>query len=118
MEPGTLIAAAKIVLGQAGTANEQAASAGVPVVALDADRPARTPGDAWYRMRQRRLLGNALALVPASPGLAADAIAELLADAPRLASMGDAGRARMGPRGGSRAIARSILEIAARGGRA
>jgi uncharacterized protein (TIGR03492 family) len=111
---GTLIGAAKLVLGQAGTANEQAAAAGVPVVALDADRPPaiRSPGDEWYRMRQRRLLGDALAIVPGSPGLAADAIAALLADTARLERMRDAGRSRMGPRGGSRAIARSIIELA------
>jgi len=109
---GTLIGAAKLVLGQAGTANEQAAAAGVPVVALDADRPARSPGDAWYRMRQRRLLGDALAIVPGAPGPAADAIAALLADDSRLERMRAAGRARMGPRGGSRAIARSIVELA------
>jgi len=111
---GTLIAASKLVLGQAGTANEQAAAAGVPVVALAPDRvpTVRSPGDEWYRMRQRRLLGDALAIVPSSPGLAADAIAELLADDARLAAMRAAGRARMGPRGGSRAIARSVVEIA------
>jgi hypothetical protein len=84
------------------------------VVALDAgQRPAaRAPGDEWYRMRQRRLLGDALALVPPSPGLAAAAIAELLADSVRLERMRVAGRERMGPRGGSRAIANAIVELA------
>jgi uncharacterized protein (TIGR03492 family) len=111
---GTLIAASRMVLGQAGTANEQAAAAGLPVVALDADRPPakRTAGDEWYRMRQARLLGDALALIPPSPGLAADAIAGILADAARLERMRAAGRERMGPRGGSRAIAEAIVAIA------
>jgi len=111
---GTLLAASRLILGQAGTANEQAAAAGLPVVALDAgQRPAaRAPGDEWYRMRQRRLLGDALALVPPSPGLAAAAIAELLADSVRLERMRVAGRERMGPRGGSRAIANAIVELA------
>jgi hypothetical protein len=62
-------------------------------------------------MRQRRLLGDALAIVPSAPGLAADAIAALLADAARLEEMRRAGPQRMGPRGGSRAIARTIVEI-------
>jgi uncharacterized protein (TIGR03492 family) len=111
---GTLIAASRLILGQAGTANEQAAAAGLPVVALDAGRRpgARAPSDEWYRMRQRRLLGDALALVPPSAGLAAAAIAELLADSVRLERMRVAGRERMGPRGGSRAIANAIVEVA------
>ena len=111
---GTLLAASRLILGQAGTANEQAAAAGLPVVALDAGQrlAARAPGDEWYRMRQRRLLGDALALVPPSPGPAAAAIAELLADSVRLERMRVAGRERMGPRGGSRAIANAIVEVA------
>jgi len=111
---GTLIAASCMVLGQAGTANEQAAAAGLPVVALESDRPpvARTAGAEWYRMRQGRLLGDALALVPAAPRPAADAIAGILANPARLEQMRQAGRERMGPHGGSRAIANAIVETA------
>ena len=111
---GTLIAASCMVLGQAGTANEQAAAAGLPVVALESDDPlvARKAGDEWYRMRQGRLLGDALALVPAAPQPAADAIAAILANPARLEKMREAGRDRMGPHGGSRAIANAIIETA------
>ncbi len=104
---GALLGASVVVLGQAGTANEQAAAFGVPVVALGDTRPER---DDWYRMRQRRLLGDALLLVPADPRSAADAIDGLLGDPERLAAMGAAGRSRMGPPGGVAAIAQAIVE--------
>ncbi|MBD5635753.1 MAG: hypothetical protein IAI49_14895, partial [Candidatus Eremiobacteraeota bacterium] len=65
---GGLLASSVAVLGQAGTGNEQAAACGVPVVALDRTERSRTGGGAdWYRMRQRRLLGDALLLAPADP---------------------------------------------------
>ncbi|GAC1304356.1 MAG: lipid-A-disaccharide synthase-related protein [Vulcanimicrobiaceae bacterium] len=110
-ELGTLLHSSAAVLGQAGTANEQAAACGVPVLALD-DREARS--GPWYRLRQRRLLGEALCLVPADPSDAADAIARLLADPLRLARMGAAGRERMGPPGGAAAIARAIARAIGR----
>jgi uncharacterized protein (TIGR03492 family) len=102
---GTLLCASRLVLGLAGTANEQAAAAGLPVVVLDV-------GDEWYRMRQRRLLGDALAFAPVQPARAAQTITELLGDEDRLARMRAAGRERMGPPGGSRVIAAAILEVA------
>jgi uncharacterized protein (TIGR03492 family) len=104
---GSLLRASILVLGQAGTANEQAAAAGVPVVALGEGRPHH---EDWYRMRQRRLLGDALLLVPTAPELAAPAIARLLDEPERLARMGAAGRERMGPSGGAEAVARAILD--------
>jgi uncharacterized protein (TIGR03492 family) len=107
-EFGALLGGSALVLGQAGTANEQAAARGIPVVALDDGASGK-----WYRMRQRRLLGNALAFVPVDPVAAALAIDALLADAPRMRAMADAGRARMGPPGGGAAIARAILAFAA-----
>jgi hypothetical protein len=62
-------------------------------------------------MRQRGLLGEALALVPPAPERAAAAIAQLLADGARLDRMRAAGRRRMGPAGGSRAIALAVCEL-------
>jgi uncharacterized protein (TIGR03492 family) len=102
----TLLRASILVLGQAGTGNEQAAAFGVPVVALGESRPER---EDWYRMRQRRLLGDALLLVPAAPERAAAEIAALLDDPERMLRMGAAGRSRMGPSGGAVAVARAIL---------
>lgn len=107
---GALLAASVAVVGQAGTANEQAAALGIPVIALD-DAGARS--GAWYRMRQRRLLGDAFALVSAEPRAGANALADLLGDPERMAAMGRAGRARMGRAGGADAIAAAILSCAA-----
>jgi len=110
---GTLLRAATLVAGQAGTGNEQAAALGRPVVALDAEGlGARRagPGEGWYRMRQRRLLGDALALLPPRPADAAEGISALLDDPAALARMRTAGIERMGPPGGARAIAAAVLE--------
>ena len=107
---GSLLGGSIAVLGQAGTGNEQAAAFGIPVIALSDDRAG---AKAWYRMRQGRLLGDALALVPEAPDRAAAAIARLLGDRVQLASMANAGRARMGAPGGARAIAEAIAEVVA-----
>jgi len=104
---GALLAASAVTLGQAGTANEQAAAAGLPVVALASRASGRTD---WYRMRQRRLLGEALLLVPQDPAEAAEAIAALGRDPIRRARMGATGRERMGRRGGAAEIARVVAE--------
>ncbi len=106
---GPLLAASTVVLGQAGTANEQAAARGLPVVALEGTEGRR---EDWYRMRQRRLLGDALLLLPAEAGDAAAVLDGLLGDPERLAAMGAAGRKRMGPSGGAQTIARGILSDA------
>jgi hypothetical protein len=60
-------------------------------------------------MRQRRLLGEALTLVPPSPPEAAERIAALLDDPAALARMRSAGPERMGRPGGARAIAAAAL---------
>lgn len=102
---GAILADATIAVGQAGTANEAAAAAGVPIVAL-AD-PARK--EDWYRMRQRRLLDGALAVVPSDPGAGARTLRALLDDAARRAEMSRIGRQRIGPPGAASAIAASVL---------
>ena len=104
---GPLLARAQVVMGQAGTANEAAAAAGVPVVAFERNRDRKTT---WYRMRQHGLLGEALAVLPGDPAQAAAGLDALLDDAPRRAMMGMQGRERMGGPGGARAIAREIVE--------
>jgi len=109
-EVGPLVRAATLAIGQAGTANEAAAASGVPVVALDLADARKSD---WYRMRQGRLLGEALAIVPGSVDGAAAAIAALLDDAPRRARMSAVGIERMGPPGGARAIAGAIVALAA-----
>jgi uncharacterized protein (TIGR03492 family) len=106
---GTMLANAALVIGQAGTANEAAASAGIPVVAFERGRDRKT---AWYRKRQFGLLGEALAILPGDERAAAG-VRELLNDPARRLRMGAAGRQRMGPPGGARRIAACIAVIAA-----
>jgi hypothetical protein len=106
---GALLHGATLAIGQSGTANEAAAAEGLPVVALELED---APRDAWYRKRQMALLGDALLIVPGEPGLAAAAVAELLADDVRRARMGAVGRDRMGGPGGARAIAASVVALA------
>ncbi len=94
-ELGPLLRAVRLVMGQAGTANEAAAASGVPIVALADEGP-----EPWYRMRQRRLLGEAVKVVPASPEAAAAAVSALLGDG--RSSRGwarSAGSAWVGPAG-------------------
>jgi tetraacyldisaccharide 4'-kinase len=104
---GAIFAGATLALGQAGTANEAAAASGLPVVAI-----AERKSENWYRMRQRRLLGDALAILPAAVEPAASALGRLLDDAELRAAMGRIGRERMGGRGGAAAIARAVVALA------
>ena len=60
-ELGPLLQRVALVLGQAGTANEAAAAAGVPVVAFERDRDRKAR---LVSRRQRGLLGDALAVFP------------------------------------------------------
>ncbi len=106
---GPLLARAALLLGQAGTANEAAAAAGVPVIAFEQDRDRKAR---WYRQRQRGLLGGAMAVLPGDVAQAAGGVREILADETRRRSMSEAGRARMGAPGGARRIAECIAALA------
>jgi uncharacterized protein (TIGR03492 family) len=106
---GPLLVRTALVLGQAGTANEAAAAAGVPVAAFETGRNGK---GAWYRRRQRGLLGDALALFPADVATAAAGVGALLDDPDRRAHMSRVGRDRMGSPGGARRIAQRIAAIA------
>jgi len=106
--PGAMLAGAKLVLGQAGTANEAAAAIGIPVLAFQ-EPGARQHG--WYRMRQRGLLGAAMKLISGNPPVAATEVEKLLDDDGARAAMGRIGRERMGGPGGSAAIAAKIAEV-------
>ena len=109
---GDMVAAADIVLGQAGTANEQAAGCGKPVIAA-AQRGEAPDRMQWYRMRQKRLLGDALLVLPPQPQVFAAEVVRLIDDPQRIQQMADTGRRRMGPPGGASAVAQKALSIAA-----
>jgi uncharacterized protein (TIGR03492 family) len=105
---GGILARATLVMGQAGTANEAAAAAGVPVVAFERGLDRKT---AWYRKRQSGLLGDALAIFPGDER-AVTGVRELLRDGARRERMGAVGRARMGAPGGARRIAECVAAVA------
>jgi uncharacterized protein (TIGR03492 family) len=104
-EIGAVIDRAALVLGQAGTANEAAAAAGVPVVAFE--------GGGWYRSRQAALLGGALRVLPLDAESGTRQIAALLDNAEERATMGRTGRERLGAPGAARRIAESIVVLCA-----
>lgn len=102
---GDLLACSKVALGQAGTANEQAAGAGVPVVAYD---PRGEKGLRWYRKRQKGLLGDAVAVVEQSQDAICQELYRLLSGSQEHARRAEIGRQRMGPPGGTQRMAEAI----------
>jgi uncharacterized protein (TIGR03492 family) len=115
---GDLLRASEIVLGQAGTGNEQAVGLGKPVVSAADSRPGMPDRVGWYRMRQQRLLGDALLVLPAADDDAfASGVVKLLDDQRRMNDMARTGRERMGGSGGAAAVAKAALAVAAKGER-
>ncbi|MDR7434012.1 MAG: lipid-A-disaccharide synthase-related protein [Armatimonadota bacterium] len=97
---------ATVVLGMAGTANEQAAGLGKPVVAFPGPGPQFTRG---FLHLQHRLLGEAL--VPVRNWKeAAEALSRLLHDEGERRRRGEAGRERMGGPGGAAQIAAYVVQ--------
>lgn len=105
---GDLLAHSALVLGQAGTANEQAAGAGVPVVAYDtrAGQSLR-----WYRKRQKGLLGDAVAVVAPTLEAVVEEAFRLLSDPHEHQRRAEIGRERMGPAGGTQKMAAEIVAL-------
>ena len=102
---GAAVKAADIVVGLAGTANEQAAGLGKPVVAFPVAGAQYT---AKFMRLQHRLLGDAL--VPAADWKqAVSVVLRLLDDPSERVRRGRIGRERMGEPGAVRIIARAIL---------
>lgn len=94
-----------VVVGMAGTANEQAIGLGIPLVTVPSSG---VQGERYVRMKME-YFGEAAVLAPREPDAIAGAVASLLADPARCARMATAGRERMGLPGGSDAIAEAIL---------
>jgi len=110
-ELGPLLKRVALVMGQAGTANEAAAAAGVPIVAFERDRDRKA---SWYRRRQRGLLGDALAVFSRQGDEPVAGVRAILDDPALRARMSAAGRARMGEPGGALRIAECIASFGAR----
>lgn len=96
-----------LALGTAGTANEQAAGLGVPVLGFPTAGPQYVAG---FAARQRRLLGEALTLCPPDPEAVARAARTLLSG-PARERAAQAGPARIGKAGALRVIAAEISAL-------
>ncbi len=107
-ELGPLLSRVALVMGQAGTANEAAAAAGVPIVAFEREGDRKA---SWYRRRQRGLLGDALAVLSNRGDEPVAGVRAILEDASRLAHMSTSGRSRMGEAGGARRIAQRVVAL-------
>lgn len=103
---GDVLASARLAFGTGGTANEQAAAGGLPVVSF----PLEPHYGRAFLANQKRLLGDALILTQPTPDSVAEAARELLADPDAWFRASCAGRERMGAPGGGRRIAQDLLE--------
>jgi uncharacterized protein (TIGR03492 family) len=92
---------AELGLAAAGTATEQLVGLGIPALSLPGPGPQFKRG---FAERQSRLLGGAVAVCDSPAALAARLELLLREPALRLA-LGRIGRRRMGPAGGSEALA-------------
>jgi uncharacterized protein (TIGR03492 family) len=91
----------RIALGVAGTAHEQAAGLGIPVIAPHPTADPQKLG--WYRGRQKGLLGDALWVV--RPDQVVESALYLLNDSAEWQRRSTIGFERMGPPGGAAGIA-------------
>jgi uncharacterized protein (TIGR03492 family) len=99
-----VLASADAVLGTSGTAQEQAAGLGLPVVAF----PVGVAYSDAFLANQQRLLGGALIRVVATPAVVAEGVRRALTDPDVRASARRDGPDRLGPAGGTAAIAADV----------
>jgi uncharacterized protein (TIGR03492 family) len=108
---GDVMHNARVAIGLAGTANEQAIGLGVPVVTFATDG---VQGRAYLRMKTR-YYGDAVQLVEPTGEAIARAAVGLSTDGPLRQRAILAGRERMGAPGASATIARDVLSWWTRG---
>ncbi len=96
---------AEVGVATAGTATEQLVGLGIPALSLPGIGPQFTQG---FAKRQSRLLGGAVRSCQSSHELNTR-LKQLLEDPSLRLQMGRRGRQRMGPAGGSEAIAKRVL---------
>lgn len=97
---------AELGLATAGTATEQLVGLGIPALSLPGPGPQFKAGFAW---RQSRLLDGSVTPLP-TPRALRDRTVALLADPAGCRNLGERGRRRMGPPGGSAALARRLSD--------
>jgi uncharacterized protein (TIGR03492 family) len=101
----TVLKGAAIGISTSGTAAEQAAGFGVPLVGFPTAGPQYTLA---FATQQKRLLGEALMLVEPHPEAIAQGVRQFLASSERLKQARADGQAAMGEPGAARRIAQEI----------
>lgn len=104
---GDCINVADIVIGMAGTGNEQAVGIGKPVVTFPGKGPQFTEA---FAQVQKRLLGDAVSALPRDPERVAYEVLSILEDKERYSHMQRVGRERMGQPGAAKRMAQVIAE--------
>ncbi len=102
---------ASVVLGTAGTANEQAVGLGIPVVSFPTQGPQFTE---LFARAQKRLLGDAVVLVPAEPAQMANAIKQVHESQPFRDAVTKVSLKRIGRSGAAKKIAQDIADYLSR----
>lgn len=103
---GDVLLACDLVVGLAGTANEQAAGLGRPVVTFPGRGAQFTPR---FAAAQKRLLGEAVELVERDPEQVAEAVCRILTDEAERERRAAVGRERMGLPGAAGRMAERIV---------
>lgn len=103
---GDILRRSAIIIGQAGTGNEQAVGMGRPVVTFDSSGKQSL---GWYRRRQKGLLGDSISVVEREKSMIAREVYAILNDKGRYEAMRRIGYERMGPEGAAGKIARYIM---------
>lgn len=98
---------ASVVLGTAGTANEQAAGLGIPVISFPTQGPQFTE---LFAKAQKRLLGDAVWLEQAEPLRLASAVKQAHENESLREAVVKAGSERMGKSGAAKKIATDIAK--------
>ena len=103
-----ILSSCDVVIGLSGTANEQAAGLGIPVVSF----PSRgIQYKKSFARAQHDLLGNALAFIEGDFRSVAQKVINILHSPELHRQMADAGRERMGKPGATQRIAEYILHL-------
>ena len=101
-----VLASSEVVLGTAGTANEQAAGRGLPVISFAVEPEY---GSAFLA-NQERLLGGAMRVVEAEPAALAEAVMAAGPGSAHRRTAAVAGPQRMGPPGGTAALVADLSD--------
>jgi len=105
---GDVLQVSKIIIGQAGTGNEQAVGFGKPVVTFESSGREKM---GWYRARQKGLLGDSISVVKRDSETIAGEVITILNDRERYSRMQAIGYERMGPPGAAGKMAEQCLKL-------